>query len=178
MGGASPNDLSIEGGELTANLKLKRHEVEARFHGVIERCTRSIRRPRPGSRSACGGRVVSLRLRALEFHVPDVVARSALRRLFDATASAFGCEPEDVSGLDRRALLERYASFTTRCAEQALADSRISTPCPAACGRSAHAGRVAPPPARRPHPSRSAAGRPDRVPDDRHRPPGGPSAAA
>ncbi|HJS27064.1 MAG TPA: AMP-binding protein, partial [Actinomycetota bacterium] len=31
------NDLSIEGGELTANLKLKRHEVEARFHGVIER---------------------------------------------------------------------------------------------------------------------------------------------
>jgi long-chain acyl-CoA synthetase len=32
-----PNDLSIEGGELTANLKLRRHEVEARFHGVIER---------------------------------------------------------------------------------------------------------------------------------------------
>ena len=32
-----PNDLSIEGGELTANFKLKRHEVEARFHGVIER---------------------------------------------------------------------------------------------------------------------------------------------
>jgi long-chain acyl-CoA synthetase len=32
-----PNDLSIEGGELTANLKLRRHEVEARFHGEIER---------------------------------------------------------------------------------------------------------------------------------------------
>jgi long-chain acyl-CoA synthetase len=32
-----PNDLSIEGRELTANLKLRRHEVEARFHGVIER---------------------------------------------------------------------------------------------------------------------------------------------
>jgi long-chain acyl-CoA synthetase len=31
------NDLSIEGGELTANLKLRRHEVEARFHGEIER---------------------------------------------------------------------------------------------------------------------------------------------
>ena len=32
-----PNDLSIEGGELTANLKLRRHEVGARFHGEIER---------------------------------------------------------------------------------------------------------------------------------------------
>jgi len=31
-----PNDLSIEGGELTANLKLKRHRVEARFRGVID----------------------------------------------------------------------------------------------------------------------------------------------
>jgi len=65
---------------------------------------------------------MSLRLRALELHVPDVIARSALRRLFEATAAAFGSEPEDVDGLDRRALLERYASFTTRCAERALAD--------------------------------------------------------
>lgn len=65
---------------------------------------------------------MSLRLRALELHIPDWVARSALRRLFDATASAFGQDPVDVDGLDRRALLERYASFTTRCAEQALAD--------------------------------------------------------
>jgi hypothetical protein len=63
---------------------------------------------------------MSLRLRALEIHVPDVVARSALRRLFEATVAAFGCEPEDVDGLDRRALLERYASFTSRCAERAL----------------------------------------------------------
>lgn len=63
---------------------------------------------------------MSLRLRALELHVPDVVARSALRRLFEATAAAFGREPEDVSGLDRRALLERYASFTRKCAERAL----------------------------------------------------------
>ena len=31
-----PNDLSIEGGELTANLKLKRDQVQARFRGVIE----------------------------------------------------------------------------------------------------------------------------------------------
>ena len=31
-----PNDLSIEGGELTANLKLKRHQVQARFRGEIE----------------------------------------------------------------------------------------------------------------------------------------------
>ncbi|HZD70722.1 MAG TPA: AMP-binding protein [Actinomycetes bacterium] len=31
-----PNDLSIEGGDLTAILKLKRHSVEARFRGVIE----------------------------------------------------------------------------------------------------------------------------------------------
>lgn len=32
-----PNDLSIEGGEITSNLKLRRREVEARFHGEIER---------------------------------------------------------------------------------------------------------------------------------------------
>jgi hypothetical protein len=65
---------------------------------------------------------MSLRLRALELHVPEFVARSALRRLFDATASAFGREAEDLGGLDRRALLERYASFTIRCAEQAMGD--------------------------------------------------------
>jgi hypothetical protein len=63
---------------------------------------------------------MSLRLRALELYMPEVVARSALRRLFEATAAAFGCEPEGVDGLDRRALLERYVSFTSRCAERAL----------------------------------------------------------
>jgi long-chain acyl-CoA synthetase len=31
-----PNDLSIEAGDLTANLKLKRHAVEVRFRGVID----------------------------------------------------------------------------------------------------------------------------------------------
>jgi long-chain acyl-CoA synthetase len=31
-----PDDLSIQGGDLTANLKLRRHRVEARFGGVIE----------------------------------------------------------------------------------------------------------------------------------------------
>ena len=46
------NDLSIEGGELTANLKLKRHEVEARFHGVIERLYEE--RPSDPTRVAVG----------------------------------------------------------------------------------------------------------------------------
>ncbi len=64
---------------------------------------------------------MSLRLRALELHIPGWVARSALRRLFDATASAFGCEPMEVRGLSHRELLERYAEFTTGCAERALA---------------------------------------------------------
>jgi long-chain acyl-CoA synthetase len=31
-----PDDLSIEGGDLTANLKLRRHRVEARFRGAID----------------------------------------------------------------------------------------------------------------------------------------------
>jgi hypothetical protein len=65
---------------------------------------------------------MSLRLRALELHVPRFVARAALRRLYEATASAFGREAEHVDGLDARALLERYASFTIRCAEQAMGD--------------------------------------------------------
>jgi hypothetical protein len=63
---------------------------------------------------------VSLRLRALELHIPEWVARSALRQLFEATASAFGCDPVDVRGMTRRELLERYAAFTTRYAEAAL----------------------------------------------------------
>jgi hypothetical protein len=65
---------------------------------------------------------VSLRLRALELHIPAWVARSALRRLFAATASAFGCDPVDLRGLTHRELLERYAAFTTRRAERVLAD--------------------------------------------------------
>jgi hypothetical protein len=64
---------------------------------------------------------VSLRLRALEIHLPGWVARSALRRLFAETASAFACEPEDVRGLGRRELLERYVAFSATCAERALA---------------------------------------------------------
>lgn len=64
---------------------------------------------------------MSLRLRVLESYVPGWVARSALRRLFDATASAFGVEPVDMHGLDHEALVDRYASFTARSAEQALA---------------------------------------------------------
>jgi hypothetical protein len=65
---------------------------------------------------------MSLRLRALELHIPGWVARSALRQLFDATASAFGCDPVDVHGLTQGELRERYAVFTTRCAELALVD--------------------------------------------------------
>ena len=65
---------------------------------------------------------MSLRLRALELHIPGWVARSALRQLFEATASAFGCDPLDVRGLTQRELLERYALFTTTCAARALAD--------------------------------------------------------
>lgn len=65
---------------------------------------------------------MSLRLRALELHIPAWVARSALRRLFDATASAFGRDPVDVRGLTHRELLERYAAFTIGCAERTPAD--------------------------------------------------------
>jgi hypothetical protein len=65
---------------------------------------------------------MSLRLRALERHIPRWVARSALRQLFDATASAFGCDPVDLHGLTQAELLERYAVFTTECAERALAE--------------------------------------------------------
>ena len=64
---------------------------------------------------------MSLRLRALELHLPGWITRSALRRLFEETAFAFGCEPEDVRGLGRRELLERYAAFSAACAERALA---------------------------------------------------------
>jgi hypothetical protein len=47
--------------------------------------------------------------------------RRALRRLFEVTAAAFGQDPGDLRGLDRRALLDRYASFTRRYADQVLA---------------------------------------------------------
>jgi hypothetical protein len=64
---------------------------------------------------------MSLRLRALELHIPAWVTRSAVRRLFEVTASAFGRDPPRVDGSDHRALLERYASFTARSVEMALA---------------------------------------------------------
>jgi hypothetical protein len=65
---------------------------------------------------------MSLRLRALELRIPGWVARSALRRLFEATASAFGRDPVDVRGLTHRELLERYAAFTIGYAERTPAD--------------------------------------------------------
>jgi hypothetical protein len=64
---------------------------------------------------------VSLPLRALELFIPGWMARSAVRRLFEETASAFGREPPDVRGLDHGTLLERYVAFSAGCAEQALA---------------------------------------------------------
>lgn len=67
---------------------------------------------------------MSLRLRALELHVPGWVARWAVRALFDATAAAFDWGPVDVHGLRHQALLERYASFTATAAEHALAEGR------------------------------------------------------
>jgi hypothetical protein len=65
---------------------------------------------------------VSLRLRALELHIPGWVARYALRRLAGATASAFESEPVNLRGSDRRELLARYASFTAGLVERALVD--------------------------------------------------------
>ncbi|HEX5902574.1 MAG TPA: hypothetical protein VF028_05615 [Actinomycetota bacterium] len=65
---------------------------------------------------------MSLRLRALELHVPRWVARSAIRRLFEATGSAFGSDPICTDGSDHIALLERYAAFSATSAERALAD--------------------------------------------------------
>ena len=64
---------------------------------------------------------MSLRLRLLELCIPERVARSAIRRLLEATASAFGCEPVEVNGLDRRMMLERYAAFTASNADRAVA---------------------------------------------------------
>jgi hypothetical protein len=64
---------------------------------------------------------MSLRLRALELHIPAWVARSAVHRVFEVTASAFGRDPPRLEGSDHRALLESYASFTARSVELALA---------------------------------------------------------
>lgn len=64
---------------------------------------------------------MSVRLRALELYLPGWIVRSAIRELFAATASAFGRDPVDTRGWGRRALLERYASSTTRWAEETLA---------------------------------------------------------
>jgi hypothetical protein len=50
------------------------------------------------------------------------VARSALRQLFAATASAFDRDPGELHGLTHEELIERYARFTTGCAEPAGAD--------------------------------------------------------
>lgn len=64
---------------------------------------------------------MSLPLLALELHLPEWVARSALLRLFAETASAFGCESPDVRGLSHRKLLDRYVAFSAAWAERTLA---------------------------------------------------------
>ena len=61
---------------------------------------------------------MSLRLRALELHLPRSMARSALRRLFAETAAAFGREAPDVHGLGDRELLDRFVGFSASCAER------------------------------------------------------------
>ena len=113
---------------------------------------------------------MSLRLRALELYIPGWVARSALRRLFEETASAFGCEPPDVRGLDRRMLLERYVAFSAGCAERALAGDGDLDAVFRRMWRAAFAMGAS----LRGHLGvRSPAGRssrPDRLPDDRDRP--------
>jgi hypothetical protein len=65
---------------------------------------------------------VSLRLRALELSIPGWVARYALRRLAEATASAFDSEPVVLRGSDQGELLARYATFTAGWVERASVD--------------------------------------------------------
>ena len=65
---------------------------------------------------------MSLRLRIAELYVPGWVARSAVRRLFQATGAAFARDPVGLGGLSHRALLDRYATFTVTSAQRAVAD--------------------------------------------------------
>jgi hypothetical protein len=60
---------------------------------------------------------MSARLRLLELATPERVARAGIRALFEATASAFGTEVRVPRGTGRRALIERYARFTSRAAD-------------------------------------------------------------
>lgn len=64
---------------------------------------------------------MSLRLRALELHVPGWLARSAVRRLFEVTVAAFGRDRVVPHGVDRSELLERYGRFSAAAADAALA---------------------------------------------------------
>ena len=170
-----PNDLSIEGGELTANLKLRRHEVEARFHGEIERLYQE--HPTGPVRNAVGGE------RGHEPPPAGARAPCARRR------GAFGAAPSlrgDGVRVRQRARGTRRdgspgAARTIRIVHGPLrrADAVGRYPArirlPVVCGRTRMpwANRSAVGSAS--EPGRGAARRTDRLPDDRDRSAGGPT---
>ncbi|HKE98385.1 MAG TPA: AMP-binding protein [Actinomycetes bacterium] len=144
-----PDDLSVERGDLTVNLKLRRTVVAERLREDIAalydqpsgvhpggfggpeqvRVPRSVR----GSggpeqvrvpRSTQAAPAMSLTLRLMEHHVPAVARRAALRALFATTAEAFGAPVPPLAGLSADELLRRYARFTREQAEGALRGGR------------------------------------------------------
>ena len=59
------------------------------------------------------------------FYVPETVKSASLRRLFTATADAFGCPAPDVNGLTYEQCLQEYALFTKNNAEKIIRQGTV-----------------------------------------------------
>lgn len=80
--------LSVENGELTANLKLRRSKVEARYAELIIRAVRRCRHTSGRVPHRKGGREVSLRLAIASAYLPKRTIRKELLHVEQITNSA------------------------------------------------------------------------------------------
>lgn len=67
---------------------------------------------------------MKLALAILEFYIPAPFQKKVLRRLFSATAQAFGVDPPPTRGLSPDRLLRAYALFTREQSEKLWTESR------------------------------------------------------
>jgi hypothetical protein len=131
------NDLSIEGGDLTANLKLKRQAILRRFQQVVEQLyqdgpatpdnrPRATHAPiaRGGEDTDRTGGGTALAPPMPPPSLPEAIRRAVLVEIFKATAAALETNVPRTQGLSYDALLLRYALFTRREVERATREGR------------------------------------------------------
>jgi hypothetical protein len=115
------NDLSIESGDQTANLKLKRQAIARRLDNILEELYAGTSPSQAVPLLEKQGRVkLNLLLKLLPTNLPVLIRQEILSELFQATAGAFKCPVPAFDHLSHEDLLKSYALFTREQAGYAL----------------------------------------------------------